>query len=126
MEQSILISTKKILGVDESYDAFDLDIITHINTAFSSLHQLGIGPTNGFMIEDDVPVWADYTQNDPALNPVRSLVFLKVKMLFDPPTTVYTKEAMISQIGELEFRLSINREENEWEDPNPQPATNHH
>lgn len=113
MENSILISTKKILGLPEEYTAFDHDIIVHINSVFSTLTQLGVGPVEGFMIEDEVAEWEDYVTagvvaND--LNSVRTYVFLKVKMAFDPPTTSFMIEAMDKQIAELEWRLNVARE----------------
>lgn len=119
MEQSILISTKKVLGIAEDYTAFDLDILIHINTAFSTLTQLGVGPSTGFMIEDDAPVWEDFIGEDLELNSVKSYVFLKVKQLFDPPQTSYLIEAQERQIEELEWRLNVHREESEWTDPDP-------
>lgn len=119
MEQSILTSTKKILGISEDYTAFDLDILTHINTALSTLTQLGIGPANGFQIEDEVPVWTDFIGEDLEFNPVKSYVFLKTKQLFDPPTTSFLLEAQKEQIRELEARLSTHREEYGWVDPTP-------
>jgi len=130
MEQSILISTKKILGIDKDYTVFDLDIITHINTAFSTLTQLGVGPANGFMIEDDTAVWSDFIPDYPAgaappsgddlqYNSVKTYVFLKVRQLFDPPSTSYLITAVEKQIQELEWRLNVHREEDGWVDPNP-------
>lgn len=121
MEQSILTSTKKILGIAEDYTVFDLDILTHINTAFSTLTQLGVGPADGFAIEDATAVWADFDPVDDHLNfnSVKSYVFLKVKMLFDPPTTSYLISASEKQIEELEWRLNVHREETEWIDPEP-------
>lgn len=119
MEESILISTKKILGIADDYTAFDLDIITHINAAFSTLTQLGIGPADGFMIEDADPEWHDYIENDIQLNTVKSYIFLKVRQLFDPPTTSYLITAMENQIQEFEWRLNTNRESTEWVDPDP-------
>lgn len=119
MEQSILISTKKILGISEDYTVFDLDIITHINTALSTLTQLGVGPSEGFMIEDDSAVWEDFLNDDVQFNAVRSYVFLRVKQLFDPPTTSYLIEATERQIQQLEWRLNVYREESGWVDPNP-------
>jgi hypothetical protein len=119
MEQSILISTKKILGIAEDYTVFDLDIITHINTAFSTLTQLGVGPAVGFMIEDETAVWDDFTVDDFQYNSVRSYVFLKTRQLFDPPTTSYLISAMERQIQELEWRLNVHREETGWVDPDP-------
>jgi hypothetical protein len=110
MEDSILISTKKILGVGPDYAAFDLDIITHINSTFSIVHQLGIGPDDGFMIEDDSALWSDLEVDPSQLNLLRTYVFLKVRMLFDPPTTSFLIEATNNQIQEYEYRLSYNRE----------------
>lgn len=124
MEQSILKGTKKILGIADDYDVFDLDIITHINTAFSTLTQLGVGPTAGFMIDDESEEWDDFIDPliDPQYNSVRSYVFLKVRALFDPPTTSYLISATERQIAELEWRLNVHREETQWVDPNPDPA----
>lgn len=119
MEQSILNSTKKILGIAEDYTVFDLDIITHINTAFSTLTQLGVGPAEGFMIEDAEAVWTDFIPNDIQYNSVKSYVFLKVRQLFDPPTTSYLISAVDQQIKELEWRLNVHREETGWVDPDP-------
>lgn len=119
MEQSILTSTKKILGVAEDYTAFDLDIITHINTAFSTLTQLGIGPVEGFMIEDADSEWEEFIGDTSRFNMVRSYVFLKVRQLFDPPATSYLITAVEKQIEELEWRLNTNRETTEWVHPDP-------
>jgi hypothetical protein len=130
MENSILISTKKILGIAEDYTAFDLDIITHINSAFSTLTQLGVGPANGFMIEDETAQWSDFitdvsdpygvsSGDDLQYNSVRTYVFLKVRYLFDPPQTSYLITATEKQIQELEWRLNVHREETGWIDPDP-------
>lgn len=121
MEQSILISTKKILGIAEDYTIFDLDIITHINTAFSTLTQLGVGPAEGFMIEDDTKVWTDFIADDLQYNSVKTYVFLRVRQLFDPPSTSYLITAVDNQIKELEWRLNVHREDTEWVDPDPYP-----
>lgn len=118
METSILNSTKKTLGIADDYTAFDLDIITHINTALSTLTQLGIGPVEGFMIEDDSAVWEDFlVESDFQLNSVKSYVFLRVRQLFDPPTTSYLIESFDRQIRELEWRLNVHREETGWQSP---------
>jgi hypothetical protein len=119
MEQSILISTKKILGIAEDYTVFDLDIITHINSAFSTLTQLGVGPPQGFMIEDATENWTDFIADDFQYNSVKSYVFLRVRQLFDPPTTSYLIAAVDKQIQELEWRLNVHREEMNWVDPDP-------
>jgi hypothetical protein len=121
MEQSILTSTKKILGIAEDYTVFDLDIITHINSAFSTLTQLGVGPAAGFMIVDDTTEWTDFIVDDLQYNSVKSYVFLRVRQLFDPPTTSYLISAVERQIQELEWRLNVHREETQWVDPDPDP-----
>lgn len=111
MEESVLTSVKKILGVPEDYTAFDFDIITHINGVFSILYQMGVGPEEGFYIEDDSAIWGDFF-SDTDLNVVRSYVFLRVRMLFDPPTTSFLLDAMNKQIQEFEWRISTQREWN--------------
>jgi hypothetical protein len=121
MEASILTSTKKILGIPDDYTVFDLDIITHINTAFSTLTQLGVGPAEGFMIEDDTAEWTDFIVDDMQYNSVKTYVYLKVRQLFDPPTTSYLITAFNEQIRELEWRLNVHREETGWADPDPRP-----
>lgn len=105
MEDSILKSTKKILGLDSEYTAFDLDIITHINSVFSILSQLGLGPA-GFQIEDDSKDWADFIASVDGINMVKSYVFMKVRMMFDPPATSFAIDAINKQIQEMEWRLN--------------------
>lgn len=121
MEQSILLSTKKILGIDPDYTAFDLDIMTHINAVFSTLHQLGVGPAAGFVIDDEIPVWTDFITVDDTvmLSQVKTYVSLKVRMLFDPPITSFTIAAIKEEITQLEWRLNVHREGSEWVDPSP-------
>lgn len=119
MENSILISTKKKLGLASDYDVFDVDIIDHINSAFSDLTQLGVGPAIGFMIEDDAATWDDFFGTDFQYNSVKTYVYLKVRMLFDPPPTSYLIAAMEKQIGEIAWRLNTHREETAWVDPDP-------
>ncbi len=110
MEESILKSTKKILGLADSYTPFDLDVITHINASFSILDQLGVGPLGGFFIEDDSSEWSDYEAPPNQLNLIKTYVFLKVRMLFDPPGTSFLISAMTDQIKEYEWRLNVFRE----------------
>ena len=117
MSDSILTSTKKILGIDESYTAFDLDVITHINSVFTILQQLGIGPSDGFMIEDAEPTWDTFLAGDPLLNSVKTYVYLRVRLLFDPPTTSFLISAMKEQAQELEWRLNVKREGESWTNP---------
>jgi hypothetical protein len=121
MPDSILNSVKKVLGIDAEYDAFDVDILMHINSVFFTLNQLGIGPADGFMIEDDSVVWGAYLADDPNLNAVKSYMYLRVRLLFDPPSTSYLIEAFDKQRLELEWRLNLYREGTEWVDPDPEP-----
>lgn len=108
--ESILISTKKMLGLDANYTAFDMDVIIHINSTFATLHQLGIGPIDGFMIEDGVPTWDDFLSGDKRLNSVKTYVCLKVRLVFDPPATSFAITAIQDQIREAEWRLNVVRE----------------
>lgn len=117
MESSILTSTKKILGIAQAYTAFDLDIITHINSTFATLSQLGVGPVDGFMIEDAGAVWDDYDVPQNQLNLIKTYMFLKVRILFDPPGTSFLVEALNNQLREHEWRLSIFREGESWTAP---------
>jgi hypothetical protein len=110
MENSILISTKKVLGIGESYTAFDPDIIMFINTSFSSLAQLGVGEDDGFFIQDETSEWSELGLPDKQLHMVKSFVFLKCRVLFDPPGTSFLLEAMDNQIKEFEWRLNVFRE----------------
>lgn len=119
METSILTGTKKILGIAADYTVFDHDIITHINSAFSTLTQLGVGPAEGFMIEDESTEWEEFIEDDMQYSSVKSYVYLKVRQLFDPPTTSYLIGAVEKQIQELEWRLNVHREETGWVEPPP-------
>lgn len=115
MEESILLSVKKLLGLDADYIAFDEDIKIHINSVFSLLGQLGIGPAEGFYLEDDSSEWGDFFAEED-LNLIRTYTFLRVRMMFDPPQTSFLLESMNSQIKEFEWRISTQRE---WNlDPN--------
>lgn len=109
--ESILNSTKKILGIDESYTAFDLDVTTHINAAFSTLNQMGVGPADGFFITDGDQVWSSFDVPDNQLNLVKTYIYTKVRMIFDPPATSFHVAAMERQIAEFEWRLNLFREE---------------
>ena len=106
METSILTSIKKMLGVAEDYTEFDEDIITHINSVFLNLTQLGVGPEEGFMIEDDTAVWEDFIDDSIQLQAVKTYVYLKVKLLFDPPLSSSVTESINRMIAELEWRLN--------------------
>lgn len=105
--ESILTSIKKLLGIVEDYTQFDTDIILHINSVFSSLMQLGVGPEDGFHISDKTQTWNDYIGDSKDVQMVISYVYLKVRLLFDPPTNSFLVQSMNDQIKEFEFRLSI-------------------
>ena len=106
MESSILTSTKKFLGLAPDYTPFDQEIIVFSNSAFSSLHELGVASVTGYFIEDDLALWADLELTGIALAKVKTYVYLKVRMLFDPPTTSYLIEAIEKQIQEHEWKLT--------------------
>jgi hypothetical protein len=117
LSDSILQSTKKNIGLAESYTEFDPDVIMHINTVFSFLTQLGIGPADGYMIEGAEDTWDEFLGDDPNLNAVKTYVYLRVRHLFDPPGTSYHLNAALEQIRELEWRLNTYREGKSWTEP---------
>lgn len=104
---SILQTTKQMLGLPAEYDAFDEQIILHINSVFTILQQLGVGPSQGFKIEDDEPEWADYLTSGMEIEAVKTYMYLKVKYLFDPPANSAFAEALNRTISEFEWRLSV-------------------
>jgi len=118
VEDSILISVKKVLGIGPEDTAFDEDVIMHVNSAFSTLHQLGHGPDMGFHIEDETAEWDDFS-GDPLANSIKTYVCLKVRLVFDPPSTSFVLNALEKQITEHEVRLNWVREATEWTDPDP-------
>ena len=107
MTNSILDSTKKNLGIAAEYRAFDLDVITHINSTFATLQQLGVGPAEGFMIEDELDTWDTFLGGNIPLNQVKTYVYLRVKMIFDPPPNSFGINAMNDQIKEMEWRMMV-------------------
>lgn len=102
---SILTSVKKIVGVSEEDESFDTDLIMHINSALMILKQLGVGPTEGFSIFDKTSVWSDLLSDDLSIEAVKSYVGLKVRMIFDPPTSSAVADAINKTISELEWRI---------------------
>ena len=117
MTTSILNSVKKNLGVPEEYLAFDPDILMHVNSVFSFLHQLGVGPATGFQINGPEEVWTAFTEDVILLNPVKTYIYLRVRLLFDPPATSFHLEALKEQIREFEWRINVYREGNAWTSP---------
>lgn len=103
---SILTSIKSQLGITEQQTSFDDQLIIHINSVFSILTQLGVGPKEGFSIKDKTDEWKNFIDDVPTLRMVRTYVYLKVKLIFDPPTSSSVMEAIKQNINELEFRLN--------------------
>lgn len=120
---SILTSIKKLLGVAEDYTQFDTDIIIHINSVFSILTQLGVGPENGFSIMGKEAVWSDFLSDAKTLEMVKTYIYLKVKLLFDPPLNSSVTASIEKTISELEWRINVEAESKEGlEDLSGDPA----
>ena len=121
MSESILTSVKKgVGGITEMDESFDDDIIMSINTVFSKLTQLGVGPRKGFRIKDKSTTWEDFVGDDPRLDMVKSFVVLSVRMLFDPPSSGSVGSAITEQIKEYEWRLNV-QVETPGDEPDPEP-----
>ena len=103
---SILDSMKKLLGISNDYNHFDQDIIIHINTAFMSLRQIGVGPKEGFAIHGSEETWGDFLSDMKTLESVRTYLYLKVRLIFDPPTNSAVVEIFNKNINEIEWRLN--------------------
>lgn len=116
INDSILDTTKKLLGFESDYTAFDLDIIVHINTVFSTLQSLGVGPSEGYSIMDKEATWTEYSGLENMMNAVKSYMFIRVRLMFDPPTSSFHLESLKKQAEEIEWRLHVQAEEvnNTW------------
>ena len=110
MNDSILTSIKKMLGIAEDYEYFDTDLIIHINTVFMILKQLSVGPQEGFSITSKTSTWYEFIANDKRLEAVKSYIYMKVRLVFDPPQSSAVIECMNRMISELEFRINIEAE----------------
>ena len=107
-DQSILDSVKKVIGMDPSYTAFDIDIVMHINSQFSKLYNLGVGPKNAaFEIEDKNAKWSDFLQGKTNINMAKTYVCMAVRLIFDPPPTSFGIEAVKTEIQEMGWRLNV-------------------
>ena len=109
--ESILKTIKQQLGVSEEYTVFDTDITIQINSAFMTLRQLGLGPDAGFHISGDTETWDQFGVDEPNLGAVKSLIYLKTKLAFDPPSSSFVIESFNRQIDELVWRLNVDKEE---------------
>lgn len=108
ISESILTSIKKLLGIDENYTHFDADIVMHINSVFSILTQMGVGPANGFSISGKDETWSAFITDKPNIfSLVKSYVYMKVRLLFDPPLSSAAIESINRQISEFEWRLFV-------------------
>lgn len=107
MEDSILLSVKKYLGIADEDTGFDLDILMSINSVFGILTQLGVGPKEGYSISDDSATWFDYLQDNKLLEMVKTYMYLKVRMIFDTPTSGSMNSAHEQLISELEWRINV-------------------
>lgn len=105
--ESILTSIKKLLGIQEDYTHFDNDIVMHINSVFFILEQLGVNSGTHFSIEDKEKLWNDYVTPDQNLAVLKSYMYLRVKLIFDPPLSGSLVEVIKAQIAEYEFRIMI-------------------
>lgn len=111
LEESILTSIKKLLGISGLETVFDTDIAFHVNTTFANLAQMGVGPKDsngkniGFRITGSTETWADFTNDNILMDNVKTYVYIKVKMTFDPPTSSPLINAYEAQLKEIEWRL---------------------
>ena len=117
---SVLTSIKKLLGIAEEYEHFDADLVMHINSVFSILTQLGVGPSKGFMIEDKSATWKDFISDESKYMLVKSYMHLKVKLLFDPPLSSAVLECYKTQISEYEWRLNVAAENDDTDPDEPE------
>lgn len=106
-EESILIYVKKLLGIQDDYNHFDPDVIYGINAAFGVLTQLGVGPEEGFMISDDSAKWNDFVADKARLSLIKPYVYLKTRLLFDPPSSKALIDSIDKTISEYEYRLYV-------------------
>lgn len=109
---SILLSTKKALGLDQEYEAFDADIIMDINAALMVLQQLGVGPPEGMVVTSKDEKWSDFLadQTDKNLSAVQQYVYMSVRLAFDPPNNSSVMDSIRKRMDELEWRLDMQQE----------------
>jgi len=117
VQNGILDTTKKLLGIHPDDPSYDGQIVTSINSVFATLQQLGVGPIDGFSIEDNVVTWDAYLLGDKNLNQVKSYMYLRVRLMFDPPSTSFAIESMQKQADQMEWRLQVYKDP-----PRPVPA----
>lgn len=102
---SILGSVKQVLGIVPEYEYFDPQLVLFINSVFPTLYELGVGPEGGFEIEDETAEWGELTSDNKLLAQVKSYVYLKVRLLFDPPASSFALDSMNKMAQEMEWRI---------------------
>lgn len=107
---SILTSIKRLLGIEEDYEHFDMELIMHINSVFTILLQLGLGPITGFKIMDKTNLWEEFLEDKLDLELIRTYMYHKVRLMFDPPNNSFLVENIKTQINEFEWRLNVQAE----------------
>lgn len=107
MEMSILNDIKKMIGLDENYIVFDQDLIIHINSVFMILTQMGVGPEEGYRITGALNEWSEFTNDNLLMESVKTYIYQKVRLIFDPPQNSALLQAIQSSIKELEWRLNV-------------------
>ena len=108
---SILETIKKMLGLSAEQKEFDIDIIIHINSVLAKLNELGVGTEQTFSIQDDYALWDDFLIEDAAsFNDVKTYIYIKVKLIFDPPASSAAMKAMEEAAKEIEWRLNYKAE----------------
>ena len=110
--ESILTSIKDLLGIAEDQTNFDDQIMVHINSVFFTLQQLGVGPSPGFFVESKLDNWNDFIPEGVNYNSIKTYMYLKVKLLFDPPLSSSVLESMERMASEYEWRLKVEAETN--------------
>lgn len=110
MEESILITIKKMIGFDKDYDYFDQDLIVQINSCFAILSDLDLGPEDGFHITGKDEKWSEYTFTPSYIGMVKNYIYIKTKLVFDRPETSYAIESLTKMAAELEWRLHMESE----------------
>lgn len=113
ISNSILLTIKKLIGIDKDYGVFDVDLIVAINSSFMILNQLGIGPDKPFSITDESQTWADFFGDEELFALAKSYIYLRTRLLFDPPSSGVLHEAVERQISEFEWRMHVQADYND-------------
>lgn len=116
ISSSILETIKKLIGIDKDYGVFDIDLVVAINSSFTILNQLGVGPKKAFSISGPSETWDEFFSEEESIELAKSYAYLRARLLFDPPTTGVLHEAIERQISEFEWRLMIQAQEERGEE----------